>query len=172
MIRGFWNEGSEVCEASRVMHVYNSRPTCLHRSGNFLATPRDEVTMAYQYPQYPQTYGPQRSPQSPYYSPQMAQLPSMPHGTPYQHTVDAYGRPLVQQSISPIGGPAQQPLDRSGQLYPINRGPSNQYGQSPSSEPESPMYMSRNMARGYSSQSTGTDGSLTSPQRQRQGPKE
>jgi hypothetical protein len=136
--------------------------------------------MATQYPQYPQDrpaiYGPQRSMQGPYNNPQMGQTPSMPQGTPRQYRVDAYGRPLVQHDSSRSDptptGQAQYSSDRSGQAYPVSRGPSNQYSQSFSGEPDSMMSMPRTMARGNPSQLLGRNDGFSNPQRSPESPKE
>lgn len=122
---------------------------------------KQSFTMASQYPQYPRGhptgYGPQRSSDAPYNSPPMGQLPVSPYGVTSQTRVDAYGRPIAQQGIT-------------SQSYPVTRGQSNQYIGNPSLD--DPVYTSQGMARGYSSQSTSTSGSVPSPQSSTAGPKE
>jgi hypothetical protein len=127
--------------------------------------------MATQYPQYPNghpaVYGPPRSTHDPYNNSRMGQTPSMPQGPSGQYRVDAYGRPLVQRGNSRINltpsGQAQYPPDRSDQAYPVSRGPSNQYSQSVSGEPDSRMSTPRTMAREYPSQSMGRDDGFPNP---------
>ena len=122
---------------------------------------RRPFAMASQYPQYPldqpSAYGSQRSIIGPYSSLQTGQVPYAPQGISPQYRVDAYGRSVAQERIN-------------SQSYPATRGQSNQYSGNPSIN--SPMYPSQDMARGYSSQSTGTSGSFPSPQSSTAGPKE
>jgi hypothetical protein len=180
-VRGTW-DGRKFKDAStlvRYSYLKADRPVCSAQRDR-LETFGNDTNMATQYPQYPQghpaTYAPQRSIHGPYSNPQMGSTPSMPQRTSGQYRVDIYGRPLVQhgngRSDSTPTGQAQYFPYRSGQAYPLSRGPSNQYSQSSNGEPDSMMYAPRNVARGYPSQPNGRDDGFPTAQRSPESPKE
>lgn len=130
-----------------IVGLYKGTRPLVHVAGRKLRQPHTIMTMpCSQYPHgHPAAYGPQCSSNGPYNIHPTVFHSYVPHGAP----VDAYGRPLAHG-------------DAHSQLHPVAHGPSSQYSQSPGID--RPVYTSQNMTRGHSSQSTGTNGSFSSPQ--------